>query len=245
VTLQIHIQDIATDLAQQTQHTLGERGGELLAELTVKVALATELQLPLADREDARAVLTDFCVSRVVRHLMATDRVLYSVAAGAAETRLLVRALRAQHDLLAGRISDLKRADSSAEVATSAHALVGLLEVCNHVEQEVLIPALAALPGVDLLALVEDVGILLAGGVLDVPAKLDVREIPHGRRHPRIFGIYARLAPGESFVLVNNHDPKPLRREFQATYPGQFGWDYLEAGPDRWQVRIERLPVLA
>jgi uncharacterized protein (DUF2249 family) len=245
VTLQIHIQDAATDPAQQAQHLLRDRGDELLAELTAKVELATELQLRLADRENAREALTDFCVQRVVRHLMAIDRVLYSVAAGATETRLLVRALRVQHDLVAGRISDLKRADSSAKVATSAHALVGLLELCSHVEQNVLLPALAVLPGVDLLTLVEDVDILLAGGVLDVPAKLDVREISHGRRHPRIFGIYARLAPGGSFVLVNNHDPKPLRREFQATYPDQFGWDYLEAGPDRWQVRIERLPVQA
>jgi uncharacterized protein (DUF2249 family) len=245
VTMQIHIQDTATDPARQARHMLQDRGDEVLAELTARVALATELQLSPADREDARAALIDFCVQRVVRYLMATDRVLYSVAAGAAETRLLVRALRAHHDLVAGRISGLKRADSSAEVATSAHAIVGLLEVCNHVEQEVLLPALAVLPGVDLPSVVEDVDILLAGGVLGVPAKLDVREIPHGRRHPRIFGTYARLAPGESFVLVNNHDPKPLRREFQATYPDQFGWDYLESGPDQWQVRIERLPLQA
>lgn len=245
MTSQIHIQDTATDPARQAQRTLRDRGDELLADLAAKVALATELQLRPADREDARAALIDFCVRRVVPHLMATDRVLYSVAAGAADTRLLVRALRAQHDLVAGRIYDLKRADSSAEVATSAHALVGVLEVCSHVEQTVLTPALATLPGVDLPALVEDVDVLLAGGTLDAPEKLDVREIPHGRRHPRIFGIYARLAPGESFVLVNNHDPKPLRREFQATYPDQFGWDYLEAGPDQWQVRIQRLPLQA
>ena len=49
--------------------------------------------------------------------------------------------------------------------------------------------------------------------------------------------------PGESFVLVNNHDPKPLRREFQAAYPDRFGWDYLEAGPERWRVRIGRPTV--
>jgi uncharacterized protein (DUF2249 family) len=43
--------------------------------------------------------------------------------------------------------------------------------------------------------------------------------------------------------LVNNHDPKPLRREFQATYPDRFGWDYLEAGPEQWRVRIGGRPV--
>lgn len=245
MTSQIHIQGTATDPALRAQQVLRDRGDELLAELAAKVALATELQVPLVEREQGRDALIGFCTQRVVRHLLAADRVLYSVAAGAAETRLLVRALRAQHDLVATRIADLKRADSSAEVAAAAHALVGLLEVCHHVEQDVLIPALAALPGVDLPALVDDVETLLAGGILDTPEVLDVCEIPHGRRHPRIFGIYARLAPGESFVLVNNHDPKPLRREFQATYPDQFGWDYLEAGPDRWRVRIGRLPVQA
>ena len=66
---------------------------------------------------------------------------------------------------------------------------------------------------------------------------------PKVHRHPRIFGIYARLLPGESFVLVNNHDPKPLRREFHETFSGQFGSDYVEAGPRRWRVRISRLPV--
>ena len=240
MTPEIRIEGTAADPAQRAQHRLRERGDELLAELTAKVTLVTDLQLGLGDREAARETLTGFCTRQVVRYLLATDRVLCSVAAGAAETRLLVRALRAQHDLVAARIAALKRADSSAEVAASAHALVGLLEVCQHVERKVLIPALAVLPGVDLSALVEDVETFLAGGALNIPEVLDVREIPHGRRHPRIFGTYAGLAPGESFVLVNNHDPKPLRREFQATYPDQYGWDYLEAGPHRWQVRIGR-----
>jgi uncharacterized protein (DUF2249 family) len=241
----IHIEGSVTDPTLRAQHMLRDRGAGLRAALATKVALATELQVPLADREKARDGLLGFCTQRVVRHLLATDRVLYAFAAGAPETRLLVRALRAQQDLIAARIVDLKRADSSAQAAASAHTLVGLLEVCHHVEQEVLIPALAVMPGVDLSALVDDVDTLLAGGALDAPAVLDVREIPQGRRHPRIFGVYARLSPGESFVLINNHDPKPLRSEFQAVYPDQFGWDYLEAGQGRWRVRIGRLPIEA
>jgi len=243
VTSLVHIQSTAADPALRAQHALRQRGDELLAELTAKVELASDLQLPLALRAQVRDRLVAFCTSRLVRHRLATDQVLYSVAAGAAETRLLVCALRAQHDLLAARIAELQRADSSAEFAASAHAVAGLLAVCHHVEQEVLIPALAVLPGVDLSVLAGDVDTLLAGGALSTPEVVDVREIPRGRRHPRIFGVYGRLAPGESFVLVNNHDPKPLRREFQATYPDRFGWDYVEAGPERWRVRIGRLPV--
>lgn len=44
----------------------------------------------------------------------------------------------------------------------------------------------AALPGVDALNLAGDVDTVLAGGVPDAPSVLDVHEIPHGRRHPRI-----------------------------------------------------------
>ena len=146
MTPEIRIEGTAADPAQRAQHRLRERGDELLAELTAKVTLVTDLQLGLGDREAARETLTEFCTRQVVRYLLATDRVLYSVAAGAAETRLLVRALRAQHDLVAARIAALKLADSSAEVAASAHALVGLLEVCQHVERKVLIPEKVAGP---------------------------------------------------------------------------------------------------
>jgi uncharacterized protein (DUF2249 family) len=99
---------------------------------------------------------------------------------------------------------------------------------------------LAGQPGVELPTLVADVEVLRAGGQLDTPEVMDVREIPHEQRHPQIFARFARLTPGEGFTLVNNHDPKPLRREFEATFPDGFTWDYLEQGPERWQVRIAR-----
>ncbi|WP_244223436.1 DUF2249 domain-containing protein [Amycolatopsis circi] len=92
---------------------------------------------------------------------------------------------------------------------------------------------------------VDELRMLLDGGELDGAEVLDVREIPHGTRHPRIFGRYARLAPGESFVLVNNHDPKPLRREFTATHGEDFTWEYVESGPEKWRVRIGRAAVPA
>ncbi|MFF4764517.1 DUF2249 domain-containing protein [Streptomyces sp. NPDC001292] len=63
---------------------------------------------------------------------------------------------------------------------------------------------------------------------------------PQRGRHPRIFARFAHLGPGEAFTLVNNHEPKPLRREFEAAHPGVFTWDHLESGPSRRQVRIGR-----
>lgn len=123
----------------------------------------------------------------------------------------------------------------------AARAALAALGAVREIERTVLLPVLAELPGVDLPAVVRDLDDVVAGGSLQTPESLDVREIPHGQRHPRVFGIYARLAAGESFVLVNSHDPKPLRKEFEATFPDQFSWDYEESGPQRWQVRIGRV----
>lgn len=69
-------------------------------------------------------------------------------------------------------------------------------------------------------------------------AKVDVRSIPPRERHPLIFGTFDRLAAGQALLLVNDHDPKPLFYQFQAESPGEFTWDYLESGPEVWQVKI-------
>ena len=71
-------------------------------------------------------------------------------------------------------------------------------------------------------------------------ADLDVRQVTHAQRHGLIFTAYRALQPGRGFVLVNDHDPLPLRYQFEAQYPGEFTWDYLDAGPEVWRVRIGR-----
>jgi uncharacterized protein (DUF2249 family) len=70
---------------------------------------------------------------------------------------------------------------------------------------------------------------------------LDVRVIPPREKHPAIFETFKGLEPGGSFVLVNDHDPKPLRYQFEYEHTGQFGWEYLEEGPVVWRVRISRV----
>ncbi len=71
--------------------------------------------------------------------------------------------------------------------------------------------------------------------------ELDVRRLRKPDKHPTIFATYSALAAGESFVLVNNHDPKHLRAEFEADYPGSYDWEYIEMGPDAWRIRISKL----
>ncbi|GIK97270.1 MAG: aminotransferase [Alphaproteobacteria bacterium] len=74
---------------------------------------------------------------------------------------------------------------------------------------------------------------------------VDVRSLVPAERHRKIFELVDELAPGASFVLVNDHDPKPLYYQIEAEYPKQFSWTYLERGPDAWRVEIGKLAAAA
>jgi uncharacterized protein (DUF2249 family) len=73
------------------------------------------------------------------------------------------------------------------------------------------------------------------------PVEVDVRTLPHAKRHEIIFAGLQHLAAGKALIIVNDHDPKPLRYQTEALWPGQFSWSYLEAGPVVWRVAITRV----
>ncbi|MGV0790834.1 DUF2249 domain-containing protein [Mycolicibacterium sp. XJ1819] len=75
--------------------------------------------------------------------------------------------------------------------------------------------------------------------------ELDVRGLPKPDKHPAIFAAFEHVRPGSGFVLVNNHDPKHLREEFEADYAGSYGWQYVESGPRVWRIRISKLSAPA
>lgn len=68
--------------------------------------------------------------------------------------------------------------------------------------------------------------------------ELDVRVIPPREKHPAIFQAFDALDAGSAFILVNDHDPFPLRYQFEAERADQFSWEYQEKGPVVWRVRI-------
>lgn len=75
---------------------------------------------------------------------------------------------------------------------------------------------------------------------VDNVPELDVRVIPPRDKHPTIFRTFEKLLVGEAFDLMNDHDPFPLRYQFEAERPGEFVWTYIETGPETWRVRISR-----
>jgi len=71
--------------------------------------------------------------------------------------------------------------------------------------------------------------------------ELDLRTIPPRERHPLIFGRFDGLANGQALQLVNDHNPQPLRYQFDDRASGQFKWATLGAGPDVWRIQISRI----
>lgn len=78
-----------------------------------------------------------------------------------------------------------------------------------------------------------------------VDGVLDARELRKSDRHASIFAAYDDLALHESFVLVNDHDPQPLRDQFERDYGPGFGWEYKSTESGNWRIRITKQAATA
>lgn len=81
----------------------------------------------------------------------------------------------------------------------------------------------------------------ITASLCDPKVVFDVREIPGRVKHAQIFQRWKDLAVGQFFVLLNDHDPVPLRYQFEGEFKGAYGWDYLEKGPEEFRVKITKL----
>ena len=84
-----------------------------------------------------------------------------------------------------------------------------------------------------------------AAPVLSVDVRLDVRDVPHGQRHALVLSTVDALAPGQAVVLVASHAPRPVLAEIDDRFGGRIQTQWLQSGPDVWQVRLERGAALA
>lgn len=234
-----------------------------LAAGTVAVRNAAER---LVDVTPHRAALVELLQSQVLPHAAAEERTLYGVGADLPATRLLVQAMTAEHRRLEALVGELAQARTSVGVAGAAMAVRALFEAHLAKENDQLLPALV-IDGVDLASLLEGMHDILGaeadgapeqnggcgcggcgcGGGGEQPVSwsvqagdLDVRQMPPALRHEKIFAVVAQLAPGDSFVLANDHDPQPLRYQLDAEQPGEISWEYLDHGPSLWRVQIGR-----
>lgn len=70
--------------------------------------------------------------------------------------------------------------------------------------------------------------------------ELDVRELRKPDKHPAIFAAFERLPVDGAFVLINDHDPKHLRDEFETEVPGSYDWEYLRTERRDWRIKITK-----
>lgn len=72
------------------------------------------------------------------------------------------------------------------------------------------------------------------------PVIVDLRPMIPPERHATVFAALDALAPGGTFVLINDHAPLPLLRRIEETWPDVFTVEFLQDGPVVWQVAITR-----
>lgn len=69
---------------------------------------------------------------------------------------------------------------------------------------------------------------------------IDVTILEPRMKHPTIFKKFDEIIEGESFVIFNDHDPKPLYYQLLGERGNIFSWEYIENGPNNWLVKIQK-----
>lgn len=240
---------------------LGRRAHDLL-----ELAAAGES----AQAGRARELLLDFVDSELLPHALAEEQTLYVTAAGHPEGALLVQGMLGEHAAIMDLVRELREARTPVHAAAWAQALLTLFEVHLAKENDLIVPLLVDDPDASLADLLDGMHELLGddsaaeeggcgcggcgcGGdgteasaaTTDAPAltidpRIDVRGIPHEHRHATVLGTLAEVAPGRAVVLVAPHAPHPLLAQIDEHFGGKFSVEWLQAGPEVWQLRLER-----
>ncbi|WP_182119821.1 DUF2249 domain-containing protein [Acidovorax sp. FHTAMBA] len=69
-------------------------------------------------------------------------------------------------------------------------------------------------------------------------ATVDLRSVAPHNGHSLVFTTFKALPPGAALEIINDHNPLPLRGQFDSGLFGAFSWTALENGPEQWRVEI-------
>jgi regulator of cell morphogenesis and NO signaling len=70
---------------------------------------------------------------------------------------------------------------------------------------------------------------------------LDISGIEPRLKHPTIIEWFDNLRGGGAFIIHNDYDPKPLYYRLLVERGDIIKWEYLEHGPEVWEVKISKL----
>lgn len=236
----------------------------LVAEL---IEAAETSSLPRAGA--ARDALLGWLHAELLPHAYAEEDALYPVAAGQPGARLLVAGMLAEHQAIAELVTDLETTASPVAAAAAAHALLTVFETHLAKENDLIVPLLVDADDVDLAGLLAGMHELLGGqpepaaggcgdsgcgcggeeptaavapvAALTIDSRIDVRALPHAQRHTLVLAALDAVPAYGALVLVAPHAPLPLLSEIDGQYAGQFATEWLQDGPDLWQLRLHRV----
>lgn len=220
---------------------------QLRGELDSRVAALRDAVSAGGGHESEKGALVAFVDQHVLPHAAAEEGSIYPAAADDERVELFVDSMVLEHRELERKAQTLRSADTAARALSVAEGLAAVFAVHVQKENDLLLPALQKRPGTSLATLLGDMHDRLAEPTDARPQpqgeaeELDVRTLPHGARHEIIFGKLHALAAGERLFIINDHDPKPLRYQLDAAWPGTFDWSYVLAGPQVWRIEITRL----
>lgn len=224
---------------QQALAAIRDHHAELRRRLDEHVAALRDAVRRGAVRRRELAALREFVFGHVLPHAAAEEAALYPAVEAAAP--LLIEAMTAEHRTLTGQAHALAGAGSPVDALPAAEGFDAVFATHVEKENELLLPLLTRTPGVSPAALLRAMHDQPDAGHADAPPELDMRELPHGGgRHEAIFARLDGLSLGDRLVIVNDHDPRPLRFQLDAAWPDAFTWAYLQEGPQVWRVAITR-----
>ncbi|GAB2957956.1 hypothetical protein GCM10027280_53400 [Micromonospora polyrhachis] len=208
-------------------------------------------------------------------HAAAEEAAMYPLAAKYDLGKLLVAGMLAEHVAITALVRELEAATQPVTAAAAGRALAALLAVHLVKENDLVVPLLVDAEDVSLAEVLDGMHDLLGsaahggggggggcggacgcGGdaanaadatpaVLSIDPRLDVRDLPHGQRHAQVLAALDALPAGGALVLIAPHAPRPLLAEVGQRYGDQMATEWLQTGPDVWQVRLERVSVPA
>ncbi|SCL33187.1 Uncharacterized conserved protein, DUF2249 family [Micromonospora rhizosphaerae] len=200
-------------------------------------------------------------------HAQAEEAAMYPAAAALDRGKLLVDGMLREHAAILGLVSELGKASGPARAAAAARALAALFAVHLDKENRLIVPLLADADKVSLAGLLTGMhkligaeesggtggcgGACACGGdapptgaeaaVLSIDPRLDVRDVPHAR----VLAALDALPADGALVLVAPHAPRPLLAEIDRRYGAGMTTEWLQDGPDVWQIRLQRVPARA
>ncbi|MEH1017324.1 DUF2249 domain-containing protein [Micromonospora sp. CPCC 206060] len=221
-----------------------------------------------------RDELVTWLHGELLPHAYAEEAALYPAAADLPAGKLLVEGMLGEHRAIAALVTELEQATSPTAAAAAARALQAVFATHLAKENDLVVPLLVTADTVSLAGLLDGMHDIIgadsgssaggcgggAGGcgcggdaasadaaapLLTIDPRLDVRELPHGERHARVLAALDALRADAAMVLVAPHAPRPLLAEIDARYAGQVTAEWLQNGPDVWQIRLRRLAVAA